>query len=257
MPLQRTYERKTYEKSRSTFLALYRIYCRRKIRFNKDWIKDEHELGYALYEHENGLELPVEKLIVLVLGLLLNANKLRTAKENILKEINNLFDQHNLSDLLDLLPAPECHDLVTDLHLLGIPLPPIYAVKIKEELADKKISADTKPTTYWDMGLSFFKSYEVYCKNKIRHNLSWEEDEHEIHFAYAQNKDKFDTPLEQLMVEVWALILSGNRFKDKAQQHYDKIDMTLKDYDADMHIAMVPDKDKLIRDMQLLKIYPS
>ncbi|MFG9943215.1 hypothetical protein ACG3RN_20975 [Pseudomonas aeruginosa] len=64
-----------------------------------------------------------------------------------------------------------------------------------------------------------FGSYYNYCRVKLNHQSPWVEGESEVGYAYSELENSFDLPIEKLMLEVLALILSAGRFSDKVKRH--------------------------------------
>lgn len=114
---------------------------------------------------------------------------------------------------------------------------------------------------YEEIKISLLELYYVYCRRKVhyasRNGEVWHKDESEIGFAYGEFCDSYDLPIENIMLEVVALILIAGRGPEQAQKyHYNKIaeilsshslEALLKDIDED-------ERNKLLRDMKLLKL---
>lgn len=71
--------------------------------------------------------------------------------------------------------------------------------------------------------------YYTYCRSKL-HTRShgkggaWSPNEHELGYAYEQFEDAFEEPIEQLMLEVLALVLNAGRGPETVEPyHYGRI----------------------------------
>lgn len=110
----------TYRELREYFLSRYYGYCRTKLNHKSRWSEGESEVGYAYSEFDNSFDTPVEKLMLEVLSLILDAGR---AKENIQEyhrsAIRKIFDENELSDMLKKIPAEDASELKSDLRILG------------------------------------------------------------------------------------------------------------------------------------------
>lgn len=91
----------TYRELREYFLSRYYGYCRTKLNHNSQWSEGESEVGYAYGEFDNSFDTPVEKLMLEVLSLILDAGR---AKESIQEyhrsAIRKILDENELSNML-------------------------------------------------------------------------------------------------------------------------------------------------------------
>ncbi|MGL4859076.1 MAG: hypothetical protein ACRC5A_04930 [Enterobacteriaceae bacterium] len=114
---------------------------------------------------------------------------------------------------------------------------------------------------YQEIRSSFLDCYYYYCRNVLnsmnKNGRGWEENEHEIGYAYDQFENSYELPIENLMLHVLNLILSANRFgKTFEDYHRTQIANILSVHSLDELIADISEDEKndLLYDMKLLKI---
>lgn len=110
-----------------------------------------------------------------------------------------------------------------------------------------------KRVNFSEIRAAFLDCYYGYCTAKIHHGQAWQDGEHEIGYAYEQYELAYDLPIEQLMLEVIALVLGGRRWPVFDDFHRQKIDQILqhnvlqqmmsvldeeerRDFEADLHL---------------------
>lgn len=85
--------------------------------------------------------------------------------------------------------------------------------------------------TYGEIRAWFLGSYYSYCKVKLSHQSSWAEGESEVGHAYGELENSFELPIETLILEVIALIISAGRSQEKVQNyHLDAISKLLEEF---------------------------
>lgn len=120
-------ERVPYKLMRWWLLDCYYIYCRGRIkgskRWNMPWVEDEHELAYAYEEYEFAYSRPIEKLMLEVLTLVLDAGRGPKLFELAHRaKIAEVLKNNVLSEMLAQLPNDERREFEYDLALLDIHL---------------------------------------------------------------------------------------------------------------------------------------
>jgi hypothetical protein len=116
-----TEERVAYEVIRQWIFNCYYGLCRSKLKQNKKWAAGESEIGYAYYNLDTAFELPIERPMLEVLMLILDAGRgseefhihTRSVISEILK--NNDFDQ-----MVSCLPEDEKKEFLHDCKLVKI-----------------------------------------------------------------------------------------------------------------------------------------
>ncbi|MCG8906197.1 MULTISPECIES: Imm2 family immunity protein [Pseudomonas] len=112
--------------------------------------------------------------------------------------------------------------------------------------------------TYSEIRTWFLGCYYNYCRVKIKSNSPWVEGESEVGYAYSELENSFDLPVENLMLEVLALILGAGRSSDKSQKyHRDAISELLgKESLSDM-LEVLPEEEaeEFKADLKLLELY--
>ncbi|MCP1443231.1 hypothetical protein J3D54_002363 [Pseudomonas sp. GGS8] len=112
--------------------------------------------------------------------------------------------------------------------------------------------------TYGEIRAWFLGSYYSYCRVKLSHQSPWAEGESEAGYAYSELENSFDLPIEKLMLEVLALILSAGRSSEKIQKyHLDVISGLLKQIELPSVLEELPSDEaaELIEDLRLLDLY--
>lgn len=74
--------------------------------------------------------------------------------------------------------------------------------------------------TYAEIRAWFLGSYYSYCRVKLRHRSAWVEGESEVGFAYSELENSFDLPVEKLMLEILALVLSAGRSSESVKKYH-------------------------------------
>lgn len=88
--------------------------------------------------------------------------------------------------------------------------------------------------TYSEMRTWFLGCYYHYCRAKLGHNSLWLDGESEAGYAYTELESSFDTPIENLMLEVITLVLGGGRLSMQSQKyHRDIISKLLSENDLE------------------------
>ena len=68
-----------YKLIRWWLLDCYYVYCQARIRPSKQprkpWGENEHEIGYAYEQYQSAYQMPIERLMLEVLTLILNAGR--------------------------------------------------------------------------------------------------------------------------------------------------------------------------------------
>ncbi|MGV2862931.1 Imm2 family immunity protein [Achromobacter sp. ESBL13] len=77
--------------------------------------------------------------------------------------------------------------------------------------------------TYGEMRAWFLGCYYDYCRTKIGHGGAWVEGESEVGYAYSELENSFDMPIEKLMLEVLALVLSAGRSSEHVRNYHMRI----------------------------------
>jgi uncharacterized Fe-S cluster-containing MiaB family protein len=97
--------------------------------------------------------------------------------------------------------------------------------------------------------------YQFYRGKVISHG-NWVQDELEISFAYEQYYNSFELPLEQLMLEVLAMIMLAGRFSDTIQFHQKNVDNILKNNSLEdmLKDVSLEESEEFIQDMEILKL---
>ncbi|MEE4815643.1 Imm2 family immunity protein [Pseudomonas alliivorans] len=111
--------------------------------------------------------------------------------------------------------------------------------------------------TYGKIRAWFLGSYYSYCKVKLSHQSSWTEGESEVGYAYGEFENAFELPIEKLMLEVIALILSAGRSPGKVKKyHLDAISKLLEEIELSSILEDLPSDEmaELKDDLRLLGI---
>lgn len=111
--------------------------------------------------------------------------------------------------------------------------------------------------TYGEIRAWFLGSYYSYCKVKLSHQSSWAEGESEVGYAYGELENSFELPIEKLMLEVIALILSAGRSPEKVQKyHLDTISKLLEEFELSSILKDLPSDEvvELKDDLRLLGV---
>lgn len=109
--------------------------------------------------------------------------------------------------------------------------------------------------TYGEIRKWFLGCYYSYCRSKLKHQNPWIEGESEVGYAYSELENSFDMPVEKLMLEVLALILSAGRATEKVQRyHLNTISELLKGVDLSSVLEDLPsdEAEELKCDLRIL-----
>ncbi|WP_134677849.1 Imm2 family immunity protein [Ectopseudomonas khazarica] len=112
--------------------------------------------------------------------------------------------------------------------------------------------------TYGEIRAWFLGSYYNYCRAKLSHQSPWAEGESEVGYAYSELENSFDLPVEKLMLEILALILSADRSSEKVKKyHLDMIRGLLKEIELSSVLNDLPSDEaaELKKDLRVLGLY--
>ncbi|UZE19480.1 immunity protein Imm2 [Pseudomonas sp. B21-054] len=112
--------------------------------------------------------------------------------------------------------------------------------------------------TYGEIRAWFLGSYYNYCRVKLSHQSLWAEGESEVGYAYSELENSFDLPIEKLMLEVLALILSAGRSSEKVKKHHlDIVHGLLKEINLSSVLDDLPSDEaaELRDDLRVLGLY--
>lgn len=112
--------------------------------------------------------------------------------------------------------------------------------------------------TYGEIRAWFLGSYYSYCRTKISQQSPWVEGESEVGYAYSELEKAFDLPIEKLMLEVLALILSAGRSADHVKQyHLNMLRGLLKEVELSSLLNDFPSDEaaELENDLRVLGLY--
>lgn len=112
--------------------------------------------------------------------------------------------------------------------------------------------------TYGEIRAWFLGSYYNYCRVKLSHQSPWGEGESEAGYAYSELENSFEIPVEKLMLEVLALVLSAGRFSEKVKKyHLDNISGLLSEIDISATLDSLPSDEaaELIADLKILGLH--
>ncbi len=119
-------ERRPYKLIRWCFLDCCYIYCAGKIHGRSHgqgggWVKNESEYSYAYSQEEYAYSRPIEKLMLEVISIILNAGRdPETVEPYHRRKIASILEKHDLQDMLKELPDNERCEFEHDLRLLKI-----------------------------------------------------------------------------------------------------------------------------------------
>lgn len=118
-------ERSPYWLIRQGLFDCYYTYCRGKIKgikkWGKEWLPNEHEIHWAYEQFELSYQYPVEKLMLEVLTLILNAGRGPSSIDVYHRtKIIEILMHKNLHEVLQVLPAEERSEFEFDLKLLDL-----------------------------------------------------------------------------------------------------------------------------------------
>ena len=121
----------------------------------------------------------------------------------------------------------------------------------------KEDSVMEERVNYAEIRAWFLGSYYSYCRLKLRHRSAWGDGESEVGFAYSELESSFDLPVEKLMLEVSALILSAGRFSESVKKyHMDAALELVEQIDLSSMLKELPPEEAadLVEDLRLLEI---
>jgi len=241
------------------FLSAYHGCCRNK--FNSTghadkWLKNENEVGYAYEGLEDVHYNPVEKLMLEIVSMILEAKRGPVQFIPYKKEvIGEIFKSHCLSELLSILPGNERLEFKADLWLCGfykinnpheteeilglIRKPFLPFLQKKQNSLSFVIEEDLEERgKHGEIAMLLIEYYYYYCRLKLASGSPWFKDERELYYAYSQLRSIFISPLERLILEAALLILDAGRsplaFQEK---HRENVRRLLEQYDF-MSIAI-------------------
>lgn len=120
-------ERAPYRLIRWWLLDCYYTYCRSKVHTKNlgkgggNWSPHEHEIGYAYEQNEDAFQQPIERLMLEVLTLVLNAGRgPETVGPYHHAKIAAILEKNNLNEMLNGLPDEERREFEHDLKLLKL-----------------------------------------------------------------------------------------------------------------------------------------
>ncbi|WMD22482.1 hypothetical protein RAS12_08910 [Achromobacter seleniivolatilans] len=107
---------------------------------------------------------------------------------------------------------------------------------------------------YREIREQFLGCYYSYCREKLQHHSPWVAGESEVGYAYEELEGTFDRPIENLMLEVIALMLRAGRGGNAMEYHLSAIDRILKANDINNMACDLSDEDKgdFFADLQIL-----
>jgi len=111
--------------------------------------------------------------------------------------------------------------------------------------------------TYSEIRAWFLGSYYGYCRGKLSQRSPWAEGENEVGYAYHELENAFDLPVERLMLEVIALILSAGRSSKLVQKyHLDAICRLVEEVELSSILEDIPSDEsaEFKNDLELLGI---
>ena len=111
--------------------------------------------------------------------------------------------------------------------------------------------------TYAEIRAWFLGSYHSYCRVKLMHRSAWVEGESEVGFAYSELENSFELPVEKLMLEVLALILSAGRSSENVKKYHMEAALKLiEQIDLFSMLKELPSEEAadLVEDLRLLGI---
>lgn len=112
--------------------------------------------------------------------------------------------------------------------------------------------------TYGEIRAWFLGRYYSYCRGKLSDKSPWIEGESEVGYAYMELENSFDMPVENLMLEVLALILSAGRSSESVERyHLNIISGLLKEIDISSVLEDLPSDEAtdLTADLKTLGLY--
>ncbi|MDW3716533.1 MULTISPECIES: Imm2 family immunity protein [unclassified Pseudomonas] len=74
--------------------------------------------------------------------------------------------------------------------------------------------------SYGEIRAMFLSCYYNYCKLKLKSSSAWVEGESEAGYAYGELENAFDMPVENLMLEVLALVMQAGRASLQTQKYH-------------------------------------
>lgn len=90
-----------------------------KLRYQDQWADGEHEIGYAYYNMKTAFDLPIERLMLEVLVLILDAGRSPNEFQFYHKErISDILATNELVQILKYIPDAEKENLLDDIEIL-------------------------------------------------------------------------------------------------------------------------------------------
>lgn len=74
--------------------------------------------------------------------------------------------------------------------------------------------------SYGEIRILYLSCYYHFCRFKLKSNSAWIGDESEAGYAYGELDNAFDKPIENLMLEVLALVMGVGRASSQAQKYH-------------------------------------
>lgn len=118
-----SYQRTNYEGIRDLLLSGCYAYCRHKIKSKKRWLSSdqEHEVSFAYEQLDNAFDLPIERLMLEVAVLILDAGRGNQDFFSFHRNaIDSIMSSENVGALIQALPEDERSSFLDDLDLLEI-----------------------------------------------------------------------------------------------------------------------------------------
>ena len=116
-----TEERVTYEVIRQWIFNCYYTLCRSKVQSTEGWSAGESERGYAYYNLETAFDLPIERLMLLVLMLILDARRSpENVQINTYSAIDDILKNNDFEQMVAELPEDEKKEFLYDCKLVKI-----------------------------------------------------------------------------------------------------------------------------------------
>lgn len=118
-----SHQRTHYEGIRDLVLSGYYAYCRQKVKSKQRWLPpdQEHEVSFAYAQLDNAFDLPIERLMLEVVVLILDAG--RGSDEFVSfhrRMVESIMSSTSVDDLALTLPDEERSMFLDDLKLLEI-----------------------------------------------------------------------------------------------------------------------------------------
>jgi len=118
-----SHQRTDYENIRYLVLSGYYAYCRQKIKSKQHWLPpdQEHEVSFAYEQLDNAFDLPIERLMLEVVVLILDAGRGSDEFVSFHRRMaESIMSSGSVDDLVLALPDEEKSMFFDDLKLLEI-----------------------------------------------------------------------------------------------------------------------------------------